>query len=86
MFGGVRLRTSARLGIAVIPIQVDIGFGDVVTPDPLEIEYPVLLDQAMPKLSAYPRETVAAEKFEAMVALDLANSRLKDFYDLLAMA
>jgi len=84
-YGGLRLRTSARLGTAVIPIQIDIGFGDVVTPDPSELEYPVLLDQPAPKLNAYPRETVAAEKFEAMVVLDLANSRMKDFYDLLAM-
>ena len=86
IYGGVRLRTSARLGTAVIPIQIDIGFGDVVTPGPSELEYPVLLDHPAPKLNAYPRETVAAEKFEAMVALDLANSRMKDFYDLLAMS
>ena len=86
IYGGVRLRTSARLGTAVIPIQIDIGFGDVVTPGPSELEYPVLLDHTAPKLNAYPRETVAAEKFEAVVALDLANSRMKDFYDLLAMS
>ena len=85
-YEGLRLRTSARLGTAVIPIQIDIGFGDVVTPDPSELEYPVLLDQPVPKLNAYPRETVAAEKFQAMVVLDLANSRMKDFYDLLAMS
>ena len=86
LYGGVRLRTSARLGTAVIPIQIDVGFGDVVTPGPSELEYPVLLDQPAPRLNAYPRETVAAEKFEAMVALDLANSRMKDFYDLLAVS
>lgn len=85
-YGGLRLRTSARLGTAVIPIQIDIGFGDVVTPGPSELEYPVLLDHPAPKLNAYPRETVAVEKFEAMVALDLANSRMKDFYDLFAMS
>ena len=55
-------------------------------PGPSELEYPVLLDQPAPKLNAYPRDTVAAEKFEAMVVLDLANSRMKDFYDLLAMS
>ncbi len=65
-YGGVRLRTSARLGTAVIPIQIDIGFGDAVTSGPTELEYPVLLDQPAPKLNAYPRETVAAEKFEAV--------------------
>ena len=57
-----------------------------MTPGPSELEYPVLLDQPAPKLNAYPRDTVAAEKFEAMVVLDLANSRMKDFYDLLAMS
>ena len=80
------MRTSAHLAAAVIPIQVDIGFGDAVTPGPLELEYPVLLDQPVPTLNAYPRDTVAAEKFEAIVTLDLANSRMKDFYDLLAMS
>ncbi len=84
--GGLRLRTAARLAAAVIPLQIDIGFGDAVTPGPVELEYPVLLDQPMPTLNAYPRETVAAEKFEAIVVLDLANSRMKDFYDLLAMS
>ena len=84
--GGLRLRTAARLAGAVIPLQIDIGFGDVVTPGPVELEYPVLLDQPVPALNAYPRETVAAEKFEAIVVLDLANSRMKDFYDLLAMS
>ena len=83
--GGLRLRTTARLAGAVIPVQIDIGFGDVVTPGPVKLEYPVLLDQPAPMLNAYPRETVAAEKFEAIVVLDLANSRMKDFYDLLAM-
>ena len=84
--GGLRLRTAARLAGAVIPLQIDIGFDDVVTPGPVEVEYPVLLDQPAPTLNAYPRETVAAEKFEAIVVLGLANSRMKDFYDLLAMS
>ena len=86
LYGGLRLRTSARLAGAVIPVQFDIGFGDAVTPGAIEIEFPVLLDQPAPSLNAYPRETVAAEKFEAIVVLDLANSRMKDFYDLLAMS
>ena len=84
--GAFRVRTSAQLGAAIIPVQIDVGFGDAVTPGPLELDYPVLLDQRTPILYAYPRETVAAEKFEAVVALDLANSRMKDFYDLLAMS
>ena len=84
--GALRVRTSAQLGAAIIPVQIDIGFGDAVTPAPVELEYPVLLDHPPPTLNAYPRGTVAAEKFEAIVALDLANSRMKDFYDLLAMS
>ena len=84
--GAFRVRTSAQLGVAIIPIQIDIGFGDVVTPAPQELEFPVLLDHSPPILNAYSRETVAAEKFEAIVSLDLANSRMKDFYDILAMS
>lgn len=86
VYGGLRLKTSAHLGTAVIPIRIDIGFGDAVTPGPLELDYPILLDQPAPRLNTYPRDTVAAEKFEAIVALDLANSRMKDFYDLLALS
>ena len=84
--GAFRVRTKAQLGTAIIPVHIDVGFGDAVTPGPLELDYPVLLDHPTPTLFAYPRETVAAEKFEAIVALDLANSRMKDFYDLLVMS
>jgi len=81
-YGGVRVRTLATIDGARIPIQVDIGYGDIITPGPVEIEYPTLLDSPAPHLRAYPVETVVAEKFEAMVTLGIANSRLKDFYDL----
>lgn len=81
-YGGVRVRTQAIIDGARIPIQVDIGFGDVITPGPVEIDYPALLDSPAPHLRAYPVETVIAEKFNAMVTLGIANSRLKDFYDL----
>jgi predicted nucleotidyltransferase component of viral defense system len=81
-YGGVRIRTQAIIDNARIPIQVDIGFGDVITPGPVEIDYPALLDSPAPHLRAYPVETVIAEKFNAMVTLGIANSRLKDFYDL----
>ena len=84
--GVFRTRTSAKLGAAIIPVQIDVGFGDAITPAPMELEYPVLLDQPAPTLNAYLRETVATEKFEAMVTRDLANSRMKDIYDLLAMS
>jgi hypothetical protein len=63
-------------------MQLDIGFGDVITPGPAEIEYPTLLDFPAPMLRAYPRETVVAEKLEALTALGLLNSRIKDYYDL----
>jgi hypothetical protein len=78
----VRVGTTAIIAGARIPIQVDIGFGDAITPAPVEIDYPTLLDAPAPHLRAYPVETVVADKFEAMVTLGMANSRLKDFYDL----
>ncbi len=80
-YGGLRLRTTARLSGARITVVIDIGFGDAIEPGLEEVELPVLLDLPQPKLRAYARETVIAEKFQAMVALGLANSRMKDFYD-----
>lgn len=85
-YGGVRVRTAAAIDGARIPIQVDVGFGDAVTPAPVEIYYPALLDNPAPHLRAYPVETVVAEKFEALIKLGMANSRLKDFYDLWLIA
>lgn len=85
-YGGVRVRTTATIAGARISIQVDIGSGDAVTPAPVEIVYPALLDAPAPHLRAYPVETVVAEKFEALVTLGIANSRLKDFYDLWLIA
>jgi predicted nucleotidyltransferase component of viral defense system len=85
-YEGVRVNLEALLGAARIHLQVDVAFGDVVTPAPEEIDYPVLLDYPVPRLRAYPRETVVAEKFEAMVRLGMTNSRMKDFYDLWVMS
>lgn len=85
-YQGIRLRIDARLANARLPLQVDIGFGDAITPGPIEIEYPTLLDFPSPLLRAYPRETVVAEKFQAMVTLGMANSRMKDFFDLWTLA
>ena len=85
-YAGVRVRTSATIAGARLPIQVDVGFGDAITPDPVEIEYPALLDAPAPVLRAYPPETVVAEKLEAIVSLGVANSRMKDFYDLWMIA
>ena len=80
-YGGSRLRTTAALAGARIPITVDIGFGDAVEPGVEDIDLPVLLDMPSPHLRAYPRETVIAEKLHAIVALGRANSRMKDYYD-----
>ena len=80
-YGGSRLRTTAALAGARIPITVDIGFGDAIEPGVEDIDLPVLLDMPSPHLRAYPPETVVAEKFHAMVALGRANSRMKDYYD-----
>ena len=81
-YDGVRVRTTATIDGARISIQVDIGFGDAITPAAIEIDYPALLNAPTPHLRAYPVETVVAEKFEALVTLGVANSRIKDFYDL----
>jgi predicted nucleotidyltransferase component of viral defense system len=81
-YQGVRVLFEARLENAVIPIQVDIGYGDAVTPAPEDITYPTVLDFAAPKLRCYPIYTVIAEKFQAMVWLGIANTRMKDFYDI----
>jgi len=85
-YGGVRVKTRAFLGKTRIPVQVDIGFGDAITPAAQELEFPPLLSQGGPLLKAYPKETVVAEKLQAIVALGRANSRMKDFYDLLALS
>lgn len=82
-YGGVRVEFRATLDGARISLQVDIGFGDVVTPAPEAITYPVLLDDVpAPSLKAYPKYTVVAEKFQALCTLGMANSRMKDYFDL----
>lgn len=85
-YGGVRVTLNAYVSKAKIRIQVDVGFGDVVTPDAESMEFPTLLDFPAPRLRAYPRETVVAEKLEAMVKLGMANSRMKDFYDIVFLS
>ena len=81
-YHGVRVTLAAYLAAARIPIQIDIGFNDVILPAPQAITFPTLLDLPSPQLLGYTAETVFAEKFEAMVKLGEANSRMKDFYDL----
>jgi len=72
----------AYLENARISVQIDIGFGDAVSPEPLKINFPTILDLAAPVLNAYTRETSVAEKFHAMLSLGMTNSRMKDFYDI----
>lgn len=81
-YEGVRIKLTGQLASIMIQIQIDIGFGDAVTPRPQEVVFPPILDLPAPSLLIYPRETVVAEKFQAMVTLGVANSRLKDFYDI----
>jgi hypothetical protein len=85
-YEGVRVIFRADLAGAKIPMQVDIGFGDAVYPEPEFATFPVLLPMDAPLIRAYPREASIAEKFNAMVTLDIRNSRMKDFYDIWFMA
>lgn len=85
-YPGWRVWVHAYLGKARIPIQVDIAFGDIVIPDPQEVEYPTILPFPAPRLCSYPKEAVVAEKLEAMVALGMVNSRMKDFFDVWFLA
>lgn len=82
-YAGIRVSLLALLGNSRISIQVDIGYGDAITPAPEEALYPVLLDDLpAPKLRVYPMYTVVAEKFETLVSLGIANTRMKDYFDL----
>ena len=85
-YDGVRIKLLADLDGARIPMQIDIGFGDAVYPEPELASFPVLLPMEAPLIRAYPREASIAEKFHAMVVLDIRNSRMKDFYDVWLMA
>jgi predicted nucleotidyltransferase component of viral defense system len=85
-YGGLRALLYARIDGAKVRLQIDVGFGDAVTPEAQLVEFPTLLDSPVPKIRAYPRETVIAEKLEAMTSLGLANSRMKDFYDIVVLS
>lgn len=85
-YGGLRIAIKARLGNSDIPIQVDIGFGNAIVPGPEEREIRTMLGDPPPRILSYPPESVVAEKLHAMVTLGERNSRLKDFYDIHAMA
>lgn len=85
-YEGVRVTFKGHLGKVLLSMQIDFGFSDVVTPAPVKITYPSVLGHASPQLLAYNRETAVAEKFEAMVKLGELNSRMKDFFDIWALA
>jgi predicted nucleotidyltransferase component of viral defense system len=85
-YDGVRIKLLAELAGARIPMQIDIGFGNAVYPEPELDSFPVLLPMEAPFIRAYPREATIAEKLHAMVVLDIRNSRMKDFYDVWLMA
>jgi hypothetical protein len=82
VYDGIRLNVMATLGKARIPMQVDVGFGDSITPEPRRMAFGPLLDLPAPIVRTYPPETVIAEKLEAMLVLGLPNSRMKDYFDL----
>jgi len=82
VYDGIRVTFVAKLGTAKVPVQVDVGFGDATNPPPELVEIPALLDSPPTRLMGYRRELVVAEKFHAMVDLGLANSRMKDFFDI----
>lgn len=81
-YKGQRVKFRGELDSARIIIQIDLGFGDRVYPDPSRQRLPSLLDFPEPELYCYSRESVIAEKFEAMIKLGTLNSRMKDFYDI----
>lgn len=84
-YEGVRVKFIGFLERSRIPMQIDVGFGDVIYPKPNVIDYPVILDFPKPHLKGYPAESIVSEKFESMVKLALLNSRMKDFYDIWLM-
>ncbi|MFQ5901656.1 MAG: nucleotidyl transferase AbiEii/AbiGii toxin family protein [Thermodesulfobacteriota bacterium] len=85
-YEGIRLKIDATLGQARKRLQMDIGFGDIIVPGANLMEFPTLLEEKPPKLKAYSIESIISEKFEAMVKLAMANSRMKDFYDVYSLS
>ena len=85
-YGGQRIELLAHLGSARLRVQFDVGIGDAVVPEPRWIDYPSLLDLPRPRLRGYRPETAIAEKLHAMVELGSRNSRMRDFFDVSALA
>jgi predicted nucleotidyltransferase component of viral defense system len=85
-YEGIRIKIDATLGQARKKLQMDIGFGDVIIPQTMQIEFPTLLEGNPPRLRVYSIESIISEKFEAMVKLAMINSRMKDFYDVYTLS
>ena len=85
-YHGLHISAVAYLDRTRIPIGIDIGFGDVIYPDAVEMEFPVILDMEAPKVNAYSLESSIAEKLEAIVKNGFPNSRYKDFYDIYVLS
>lgn len=85
-YHGVNISIMGYLDRTKVPVSIDIGFGDVVYPERMKMDFPVLLDMEVPKIYAYSIYSVIAEKFEAFVSLGLANGRYKDFYDIYVLS
>lgn len=85
-YQGKRILLNAYLGQATIHLQFDVGFGDTVVPAPLSIDLPTILDFPAPRIKTYPKESVVSEKLQIMVDFGIANSRMKDYYDLYVIA
>ncbi len=85
-YDGIRIKIEARIGTARNIIRLDFGFGDIVTPAPILMDYPAILDRTPVTVFAYSKESIVSEKFEAIVKLGSFNSRMKDFYDVVFLS
>ena len=85
-YEGIRIKIDATLGQARKKLQMDIGFGDVIIPRAMQMEFPTLLEEKPPRIKVYSIESIISEKFEAMVKLAMVNSRIKDFYDIYTLS
>lgn len=85
-YEGIRIKITAGIGTARNTIQIDFGFGDIVSPHPLQMDFPTLLNKECVKVLAYSKEAIVAEKFEAIAKLTFFNTRMKDFYDVAFLA
>ncbi|MDP1677443.1 MAG: nucleotidyl transferase AbiEii/AbiGii toxin family protein [Bacteroidota bacterium] len=85
-YNGARCKVAGNVGGITFSIQIDIGFSDDIIPNPNTMDFPVILDHPVPHLKVYSLESAIAEKFEAMVSLNLLTSRMKDFYDIIFLA